>query len=356
MGNGGISPYSGGSGSGGSGGAGGPSGSGGRSPLEAMYTIIAVAIVLVFALIVELWKFPWQVWAFFAGIGILGYLCMRFWPHVVKTAQGRAFIYTVLVEGRLVRVLRLGGVYQSATNLGLHWAEPVFAYHRAFDAVFEADRELAARTGHGVRRVLALGGGGFAWPKHALLARPDLIMGVVEIDPKVIECAEGWFYVERLKKIAGKRLHIIEGDGRAYLEERAERIAQAERVLPGEIPGELPSAEGSSVEEPSAVSSVGSNGAPSAIESSKERKPRPRAHRFDAIVQDLTFLRDEVATLKQVFTYVYVLPVDEPVWAGEDNYIVLATDGMAFFDGTIPYDDDFLGTPLCDADGVAVSG
>ena len=67
MGNGGISPYS-----GGSGGAGGPSGSGGRSPLEAMYTIIAVAIVLVFALIVELWKYPWQVWAFFAGIGILG--------------------------------------------------------------------------------------------------------------------------------------------------------------------------------------------------------------------------------------------------------------------------------------------
>lgn len=50
MGNGGISPYSG--------------GSGGRSPLEAMYTIIAVAIVLVFALIVELWKYPWQVWAF----------------------------------------------------------------------------------------------------------------------------------------------------------------------------------------------------------------------------------------------------------------------------------------------------
>ena len=69
MGNGGISPYSG--------------GSGGRSPLEAMYTIIAVAIVLVFALIVELWKYPWQVWAFFAGIGILGYLCMRFWPHMV---------------------------------------------------------------------------------------------------------------------------------------------------------------------------------------------------------------------------------------------------------------------------------
>ena len=122
MSNGGISPYSGGAGSGGSGGAGGPSGSGGRGPLESMYTIIAVAIVLVFALIVELWKYPWQVWAFFAGIGILGYLCMRFWPHVVKTAQGRAFIYTVLVEGRLVRVLRLGGVYQSATNLGLHWA------------------------------------------------------------------------------------------------------------------------------------------------------------------------------------------------------------------------------------------
>lgn len=64
--------------------------------------------------------------------------------------------------------------------------------------------------------------------------------------------------------------------------------------------------------------------------------------------QELTFLRDEVATLAEVFAHVRVLPVDETVWAGEDNYIVLATDAQTVFDGTIPYDEDFLGTVLCD--------
>lgn len=380
-----------------------PGGPGGGSFLEFIYTLATVGLVFVILIVVELWKYPWQVSAFFAGCIFLGYIIMRFWPHTVKTGQGRAFIYTLLIEGRLVRVFRLGGVYQSATNLGFHWAEPVFAYHRAFDAVFEADRVLTSMYGHGVHRVLALGGGGFAWPKHALLARPDLIMGVVELDPKVIETAEAWFYVERLKKLAKKRLHIIEGDGRAYLEERAELIAQTEHLLPeGDVAGEArteePRAEGAleagaSAEEPRA------EGAPAEDASTgiakrpphRGRSGRPRRRRrFDAIVndtftgdepvralatveaaravkgcltpggvyamnvvsrddgQDLTFLRDEVATLAEVFAHVHVLPVEETVWAGEDNYIVLATDAQTVFDGTIPYEEDFLGTPMHD--------
>lgn len=380
-----------------------PGGPGGGSFLEFIYTLVTVGLVFVILIVVELWKYPWQVSAFFAGCIFLGYIIMRFWPHTVKTGQGRAFIYTLLIEGRLVRVFRLGGVYQSATNLGFHWAEPVFAYHRAFDAVFEADRVLTSMYGHGVHRVLALGGGGFAWPKHALLARPDLIMGVVELDPKVIETAEAWFYVERLKKLAKKRLHIIEGDGRAYLEERAELIAQTEHLLPegdaaGEARAEEPRAEGaleveSSAEGPRAegapVEDASTGIAKRAPHRGRSGRPR-RTRRFDAIVndtftgdepvralatveaaravrdclvpggvyamnvvsrddgQDLTFLRDEVSTLAEVFAHVHVLPVEETVWAGEDNYIVLATDAQTVFDGTIPYDEDFLGTPMHD--------
>ena len=387
MANNGITPSSGGPGEG--------------SLLELLFTLATVGLVFVILIVIELWKYPWQVSAVFAGCILLGYLVMRFCPHTVKTGQGRAFIYTLLIGSRLVRVLRLGGVYQSATFLGLHWADPVFAYHRAFDAIFEADRVLDTMYGHGVRRVLALGGGGFAWPKHVLLARRDLILGVVELDPKVIECAEAWFYVERLKKLAKKRLHIIEGDGRAYLEERAELIAQGERVLPGETSGELPSAGKPSAEEPSSespsaetsssTSFFASSDASSANGGPEKQKSRPRrVRRFDAIVndtfsgeepvralatveaaravkgcltpggvyamnvvsrddgKDLTFLRDEVATLAEVFAHVHVLPVEETVWAGEDNYIVLATDAQTVFDGTIPYDDDFLGVPMHD--------
>lgn len=389
MANNGITPSSGGPGEG--------------SLLELLFTLATVGLVFVILIVIELWKYPWQVSAVFAGCILLGYLVMRFCPHTVKTGQGRAFIYTLLIGSRLVRVLRLGGVYQSATFLGLHWADPVFAYHRAFDAIFEADRVLDTMYGHGVRRVLALGGGGFAWPKHVLLARRDLILGVVELDPKVIECAEAWFYVERLKKLAKKRLHIIEGDGRAYLEERAELIAQTEHLLPegdaaGETRAEEPCDEsaleaGASAEEPRAEGSPAEDASTGIAKrpAHRGRSGRPRrTRRFDAIVndtfsgeepvralatveaaravkgcltpggvyamnvvsrddgQDLTFLRDEVATLAEVFAHVHVLPVEETVWAGEDNYIVLATDAQTVFDGTIPYDEDFLGTPMHD--------
>ena len=72
--------------------------------------------------------------------------------------------------------------------------------------------------------------------------------------------------------------------------------------------------------------------------------------------QGLTLLRDKMAALAEVFAYMHVLPVDETVWAGEDNYIVLATDAQTVFDGTIPCDEDFLGTPLCDKDALKVEG
>ena len=46
-------------------------------------------------------------------------------------------------------------------------AEPVFAYYRAFDDVFEAEDAMRDAYGHGVERMLMLGGGGFAYPKFA---------------------------------------------------------------------------------------------------------------------------------------------------------------------------------------------
>ena len=48
-------------------------------------------------------------------------------PHVVRTSSGVALVYTVRrVFADPVRVLRTGGVYQSATYLGARRMEPVF--------------------------------------------------------------------------------------------------------------------------------------------------------------------------------------------------------------------------------------
>lgn len=54
-------------------------------------------------------------------------------------------------------------------------------------------------------------------------------------------------------------------------------------------------------------------------------------------------LLDQVATLSQVFVHVHVLPAEDDVWGGEANYLLLAMDGPTTFEGTIPYDEDFLG-------------
>ena len=63
---------------------------------------------------------------------------------------------------------------------------------------------------------------------------------------------------------------------------------------------------------------------------------------------DVSFLRDEVATLRKVFAHVYVLPASDDELGGEDNYLVVATDGETTFEGVISYDDDFLGNVLHD--------
>ena len=99
--------------------------------------------------------------------------------QLVHTRAGIARVKGIRGEhGEKIRVLQQGGVYQSATYVGERRFEPVFAYYRAFDAMFEAEPVLCAASGHGVERVLMLGGGGYAYPKHALTQHAGLVMDV----------------------------------------------------------------------------------------------------------------------------------------------------------------------------------
>ena len=103
--------------------------------------------------------------------------------QVARTRNGLARVKRVHDEGGdEVRVLVQGGVYQSASYVGERWAEPVFAYYRAFDDVFEAEDAMRDAYGHGIDRMLMLGGGGFAYPKFALMSHESLRMDVVECD------------------------------------------------------------------------------------------------------------------------------------------------------------------------------
>ena len=112
-----------------------------------------------------------------------------------------------------------GGVYQSATYLGRRRFEPVFEYIRAFDAMFEAEDSMRGIVGHGIERVLMLGGGGYSYPKHALATHRLLAMDVVELDASVTLLARRWFYLDELERMAGDRLSLITADARSYMGE-----------------------------------------------------------------------------------------------------------------------------------------
>ena len=119
--------------------------------------------------------------------------------------------------GDEVRVLVQGGVYQSASYVGERWAEPVFAYYRAFDDVFEAEDAMRDAYGHGIDRMLMLGGGGFAYPKFALMSHESLRMDVIEYDAEITRLARRWFYLDELERTVGDRLRVITAEARSYL-------------------------------------------------------------------------------------------------------------------------------------------
>ena len=308
-------------------------------------------------------------------------------------------------DGSPVRVLKLGGVFQSATYTDERRFEPVFEYYRAFDTVlgrpagvaleddsldglppcdasapfadiahFSADahsfgtthsfdtaaRSLVAETPDAPncerknlassRRVLVLGGGGFAWPKHVLATHPEARLDVVEIDPAIIRIARRHFFLdEAIERFdpAHVRLRLICDDGRAFLENAMEGSQRSYGVSPEETRYDAIVNDAFSGAEP--VRSL------STVEAAQASKAclAPGGLYAANVVSDfdranVAFLRDLTATLAEAFAHVHIIPCPDEDFGGEDNYLVIATDGVYDFEGAIPFDEDFLGTPMRD--------
>ena len=297
-----------------------------------------------------------------ASVGVgLAWARRRFDAHPIRTMSGPAVIYTAADN---VRVLRSGGVFQSATYLDGHRFEPVFEYYRGFDAMFAAETPLASTFGHGMTEVLMLGGGGFAYPKHVLTSRSRIALDVVEIDPAVVGTARRWFFLDELEsRLAtpessrGNRLRAFVADGRSFMEDDGDLF---ELSLPGvDYPnGSAERARGSarydaiindcfSGREP--VRSLATLEAAQAV----RRRLVPGGVYLANVVSrasgaDLTFLRDVAATLSLAFARVHIIPSADGEFGGEDNYLVVATDSDVEFPDAIPFDDDFLGVVLRD--------
>ena len=268
-----------------------------------------------------------------AAVAVRG-VCLQ----VARTRSGMARVKTVRAQdGSEVRVLVQGGVYQSASYVGERWAEPVFAYYRAFEAAFGAEDAMRAACGHGVDRVLMLGGGGYAYPKLALMAHPQLRMDVVEYDSAITRLARRWLYLDELERAAGDRLCEITAEARSYLGVTSVGHRRYAMIVNDCFGGAEPVRELATVEALRLVlASLSEGGIYAANVVSRGEG------------MDLSFLRDCVASALQVFAHVWVVPCEDAEFGGESNYLLLASDGDYSFTEAVPFDEDFPGTPLHD--------
>ena len=165
-----------------------------------------------------------------AGVSaLLAYGVRKADPRFYRTKFGPAVVCTMTgPDGRAVRLLLVGRSVQSATYVDEEYrAEPVFDYYLAFDLMFDAKPDI--------ERVLMVGGGGYAYPKHIIATRPEVHMDVVEIDPAITRIALTDFYLAEYLSdypFGGTYdLGRICADGCDYL-------ADLSRVVQGELGGE----------------------------------------------------------------------------------------------------------------------
>lgn len=296
-----------------------------------------------------------------AGVSaLLAYGVRKADPRFYRTKFGPAVVCTTTdADGRAVRLLLVGRSVQSATYVDEECrAEPVFDYYLAFDLMFDAKPDI--------ERVLMVGGGGYAYPKHIIATRPEVHMDVVEIDPAITRIALTDFYLAEYLSdypFGGTYdLGRICADGCDYL-------ADLSRVVREELGGE-----GCGIGRAEHVTGD------AARDSEFARQARRRygagfGQRYDAMVFDVfagkkpvtslasptairnahtclnpggvlianvvstlegpksAFLHQYVEALEGEFTHVHVIPLSPDSTDAPDNVILLATDTTWQFAG-----------------------
>lgn len=235
-----------------------------------------------------------------------------------RTMFGTAFVYDIETEDDdEVRVLEVGGVFESATYIDHRRFEPTFAYYCAFDHLFEAFPEPD--------RVLMIGGGGFAYPKHFIASQPYGSMDVVEIDPVITRIARRHFFldelIERFDTRASGRLKVVTADGRDYLAQEGPcyDVIINDSFSGGEATSSLIDPEG--------------------LRAVKNRLSAHGLYLINVICDlevDARPLLGVVEKLQGEFAYVYVIPCVDDVFGDADNNLVIATDGEYEFTDCLP--------------------
>ena len=235
-----------------------------------------------------------------------------------------------------IRVMELGGAYQSATYLDERCYEPVFDYYKLFDRAFDVE----SRGGR-IEHVLMLGGGGYAYPKHLISTRRDVTLDVVEIDPAITAIAERYFFLDRLivefdVEETGQ-LTTIHDDARHYLETSEQRY---DAIMNDLFAGRAAVASLATVE---AARLVHKRLTPNGVYLANVISPMISADGSP------TLLDAVCATLAREFAHVWVVPCKHRPPTESDNHMVIATDGDWRFFGAQPARPAASATVLIDA-------
>lgn len=240
-----------------------------------------------------------------------------------ETRFGRANILAAEdAAGESIRILELAGTYQSASYGGEKWADLPFAYFRGFDAIFQL---LPAKS---AQRILMMGGGGFAWPKHVLMKRDGVKMDVVEADPMIVDIARAHFHLDQLEDALAKSgrheaLKIIVDDAIRHLSE-TERSYDA--IVNDLFQGATAPAD---------------SGTDAFIDDVK-RHLAPEGIYAQNVIVDLAQesaheLFELMTKLDGAFEHVCSLEATDAGFGGADNHIILAADAPLRIEGAIPY-------------------
>ena len=228
---------------------------------------------------------------------------------------GDAEVFTMETDdGTPVRVLYVGGGFQSATYLGRDRFMPVFEYYRAFDHMFEA--------GIDIDRVLMLGGGGFSYPKHLLKSQDDVAIDVVELDPAIVDIARKHFFVDELEAEHGDagtgRLGIYVQDGLDFLREAPD--ARYDVIINDSFDGANPT--------------VGLLTSTALLEAKRTLRPGG-LYLLNAVVgeDDDDRLRTFMEIMLEGFDNVYAISCFDEEFAGEENWLIVGTDASYCFSG-----------------------
>lgn len=238
--------------------------------------------------------------------------------RLYSTEGGWAVVRTVRdVCGEPMRVLNVGGVFQSATYFGERRFDLPFEYMRAFDRLFDAER-----SGFKVHRVLAIGGGGCSYPKHLAATRPDVQVDVVERDGRIAQIARKHFFVGefeqagRLSVVVDDGVRFLQGAGTCYdaiVVDAFDGRAFDERFLDSDT-----------------------------LDAAKARLAEGGMYVLNVVCDEgadgAAYLQRVMQALAGTFAHVSAVFATDEMLSDRDNFVVIATDGDYAFDGAFSLD------------------